>query len=311
MDPTVVGDNQSLWPWSVVIGIAPSLPFCSSLWQAKQSYHRTIDQKTSVRMQKSSSSPGKFNRWLYISLSYMLLSCEKVYFGVWTTLFVVRCIHDWYLLMGVHCYEHWSCIKHRMQCLRISNPVLYWIIVQDTVFCIGMQSSYKECIIWATFGQKSAAWQSTLMRGTFLGHTWSKSAEKVLQWRAIFEPHLVEVHCVTKFSDEGHIFGPHLVKCPHGFDSQEAWHYGCSWPSLQFWQLLGPIDWQNQRKYNCPYWYQQPRISVHLVSLCTSDPLQSCWTPHCVNWELFQQGGRVHSHQDKPYIYPSFSLRQG
>jgi hypothetical protein len=36
LDPTGVGDNQSLWPWSVVVGIAPSLPFCLSLQLANK-----------------------------------------------------------------------------------------------------------------------------------------------------------------------------------------------------------------------------------------------------------------------------------
>jgi hypothetical protein len=40
---------------------------------SKHSYHCSINQKTSVRMQKSSSSPGKFDEMLSLSLLYMLL----------------------------------------------------------------------------------------------------------------------------------------------------------------------------------------------------------------------------------------------
>ncbi len=36
LDPTVVRDDQAFPPWFVVVGVAPSLPFCSSLQQANK-----------------------------------------------------------------------------------------------------------------------------------------------------------------------------------------------------------------------------------------------------------------------------------
>ncbi len=48
------------------------------------------------------------------------------------------------------------------QCIKLLCRILF--------ICIGMQLPYKECIFRAILGQKSTAWQSPLMRGTFLGH---------------------------------------------------------------------------------------------------------------------------------------------
>ncbi len=67
--------------------------------------------------------------------------------------------------------------------------------------------------IWS----KSAAWQSPPTRGTF----WAKFGQsqlcdKVLRWGAHFGPHLVEVRCVTKSSNVGHISG-------HIWSKSAAW----------------------------------------------------------------------------------------
>ncbi len=82
--------------------------------------------------------------------------------------------------MVVCCDEHWSCIERRILRSRISNPVLYWIIVQDTIYlhwhAIILHRMYNLGHIWAIFGQKFVVWQSSPMRGTFLDHIWSKSA---------------------------------------------------------------------------------------------------------------------------------------
>ncbi len=52
--------------------------------------------------------------------------------------------------------------------------------------------------------KKSAAWQSPPMRGNiWTTFGWSPLRDEVLRWGAIFGPHLVEVHCETKSSDEG------------------------------------------------------------------------------------------------------------
>ncbi len=67
--------------------------------------------------------------------------------------------------------------------------------------------------IWS----KSAAWQSPLTRGTFWAtFGWSPLHDKVLQWGAHFGQHLVEVHCVTKSSNDGHILG-------HIWSKSAAW----------------------------------------------------------------------------------------
>ncbi len=73
---------------------------------SNQSYHRSIDQKTSVRTQKSSSGPGKFNGMLYLSLLYMLLSHGDMYFVVQSTSFVAKCIQDVAFIVKACHLEH-------------------------------------------------------------------------------------------------------------------------------------------------------------------------------------------------------------
>jgi hypothetical protein len=65
-----------------------------------------MDQKTSVRMQKTSTSPGKFNGTLYLSLLYTLLSSGDVYFAVQSTSFVVKCIQDVAFIVEACHLEH-------------------------------------------------------------------------------------------------------------------------------------------------------------------------------------------------------------
>jgi hypothetical protein len=69
--------------------------------------------------------------------------------------------------------------------------------------------------IWS----KSTVWQTPPMRGTFWA-TFGQSPlrDKVLQQGANFGPHLVEVHCMTKSSNEGHILG-HIWSKPAGWQS--------------------------------------------------------------------------------------------
>ncbi len=57
LDPTVVRDNKSLWTWSVAIGIASSLPFCSSLRQANTVIIIALTKRPVKRTQKSSTHP--------------------------------------------------------------------------------------------------------------------------------------------------------------------------------------------------------------------------------------------------------------
>ncbi len=55
---------------------------------------------------------------------------------------------------------------------------------------------------------KSAVWQSPPTWGTFWAtFGWSSLRDKVLRWGAHFGPHLVNVRCMTKFSNKEHILG--------------------------------------------------------------------------------------------------------
>ncbi len=113
--------------------------------------------------------------------------------------------------------------------------------------------------------------QSHLLKGKCLDHIWSKSTvrqcpptrstfqatfgqsplhDKVLWWGAHFRPHLVEVRCVTKSSNEGHILG-HIwskVRCVtkssnEGHISGHIWSKSAAWQSPPtrgtFWATFG------------------------------------------------------------------------
>ncbi len=116
--------------------------------------------------------------------------------------------------------------------------------------------------IWS----KSAAWQSPPMRGKIWA-TFGQSPlrDKVLRWGAKFGPHLVEVRCVTKSSNEGYsfdhigsksavrqspptrgiIFLPHLaiVHCVTTSADGRSWvlFSGQIWPKSAVWHVLRQI----------------------------------------------------------------------
>ncbi len=48
LDPTIVRDNQAFWPLFVVVGVCSTIAVLIEPPISKQSYHCTINQKTSV-----------------------------------------------------------------------------------------------------------------------------------------------------------------------------------------------------------------------------------------------------------------------
>ncbi len=149
---------------------------------SKHSYHCRIDQKTSVHAQKTSSSPGKFNGMLYLFLLYTLLSCRDVYFVVWSTSFVAKCIQDVAFIVKAHHLEHWLWEQIQEVAIKVffSWPQHYTGLVWRMP-CI---------LLWPWFA---------------LGCNLSNKEH-------ILRPYLVEVHGVIKTSNKGHILGPHLVE---------------------------------------------------------------------------------------------------
>ncbi len=67
LDPTIVRDNQAFWPWFVVVSIYSIIAILFKPPTSKQSYYPSINQKTSVHTQKSSTSPGKYYKNAFLS----------------------------------------------------------------------------------------------------------------------------------------------------------------------------------------------------------------------------------------------------
>ncbi len=68
LDPTIViRDNQAFWPWFVVVSICSPIAVLFEPPTSKQSYHRSINQKTSIHMQKSSTSLGEYYKNAFLS----------------------------------------------------------------------------------------------------------------------------------------------------------------------------------------------------------------------------------------------------
>ncbi len=67
LDPTVVRDNQAFRPWFVLVGICSAIAILFKPPTSRQSNHCSIDQKTSERTQKSSTSPGKYYKNAFLS----------------------------------------------------------------------------------------------------------------------------------------------------------------------------------------------------------------------------------------------------
>ncbi len=118
----------------------------------------------------------------------------------------------------------WSML--RILCLVPPFLMMSTLLIHMWSNSVAKQSppSRKTCLDHILL--KSAAWQSPLTRGICLDHIWSKSAvrqspptrgtfqttfvqspqwDKVLRQGAHFGPHLVEVRCVTKSFNRGHI----------------------------------------------------------------------------------------------------------
>ncbi len=158
---------------------------------AKQSYYCSIDQKTSVHTQKSSSSPGK-------SYKNTLLSHQKCCTGdgvVRSASFVIcrvmnmRCTLFSLRLVGTNTFQ---CTDHMAMQLEmavqfcvdwcwgtVSFVPIFWqwvcclIHVWSNSLAKWSPLSKGTCLdhIWS----KSAVRQSPMMRGTLLDHIWLKS----------------------------------------------------------------------------------------------------------------------------------------
>ena len=226
--------------WTKIAGAI----FWSSLPTRILWYYLTINQKISVRTQKSSNSPCKC-----IDIQWCI---------VWHQLLLAMCV----ICLPLHGGHE----MHHLLYFRLVityNPVVWDFGIAINLKWHRIPFAFANLLnLIVTFSNlwhmldhvwfKSATWQSPPTRGTILDHIWSKSAvwqspptrgtfwttfgrspqlDSVLQWGAHFGPHLVKFHFVMKSSNEGNIsdqlwlksavwqvlqwgahFGPHLVK---------------------------------------------------------------------------------------------------
>ena len=163
-----------------------SVFFWLSLSTSKLRYHQTIDQKTSIRMHKSSNSSGKCYKpisysWIYNAASLGIDCC------LWGMSFVFHCV------VSAICVIFYHFGLDNMNTIRRFLVFITAIYIVDTGYHWFMPSSWTwlsfflSCgTFWTTFGQ-------------------SPQRDKVLRWGAHFGPHLVKVCSMTKSSKEGHI----------------------------------------------------------------------------------------------------------
>ncbi len=187
LDPTIVRDNQAFWPWFVVVGICSAVAIWFKPPASKQSYHCSIDQKTSVRMQKSSSCPGILQECFPLSSSTMLY---------WWQLYAIQVIchlsHDGYKIRHFLAKASWYGCR----------PVhwSYGNVIGDGGFSSASSGALRQiCLVPAFFDDEHVV-------NPYVVKLRSKTKSHM------FGPHLVKVHSMTKSSNKGHIFGPHLVK---------------------------------------------------------------------------------------------------
>jgi hypothetical protein len=107
VDPTVVGDDHSLFCHDLLLSALLPHCFLFKPLASKRSYHYSIYQKTSLRLQKSSSSLGKFDGMLYLPLLCMLLRHGNDNFVVLSVSFVAKCPQDASFVIEACHYEHW------------------------------------------------------------------------------------------------------------------------------------------------------------------------------------------------------------
>ncbi len=146
------------------------------------------------------------------------------------------------------------------------------------------------------------------MRGTFWA-TFGQSPlrDKVLQWGAHFGPHLVEVHCVTKSSNEGHILGHIWSKSAvrespptRGIFVFATFGHCLLRDICVQWPIMGIIFWPHLTKVRCvtrfPFYArfgQRQLIDMHLSLVIFQFlwmPIAWASQPTLPTWPLFPRG---------------------
>jgi hypothetical protein len=247
--------------------------------QANSFIIETIDQKTSVRTQKSSNSPGKCYNYKPISYSIDIQCCIIGHWLLLAKRIICFSSHDGRDMRHFYrirldiptSFGLYKCDEY----LSYSGiPLVYAFLSIVIVICLKpwhmsvntwiksetWQSPPTRGTLLDHIWSKSVTWQSPPTRGTFLDHTWSKS----VTWQSpptrgtFFGPHLVEVRDVTKSSNEGHIFRPCLVKVRDVTKSSNEGHicWAISGQSLwrdkvlrqgaHFWTTFGQSPWRDK-----------------------------------------------------------------
>jgi hypothetical protein len=70
LDSTVVRDEQAFWPLLVVVGVCSAIAILFKPPTSKQSYHHSIDQKTSVRTKNLQLAQANYIRMLSSLIEY-------------------------------------------------------------------------------------------------------------------------------------------------------------------------------------------------------------------------------------------------
>ncbi len=187
--------------------------FLLHLSTSKLLYHWTIDQKNSVHTQKSSNSPGKcykpisysinikcciIGRWLLLARRAMCLPLRG---GCVMCLFLTFWLNYlntiWQFLVFITAID---IIDTGYQCFMPTFRM--WLLFFRAAAYVGPQLNkdhrVTKGILWTTFGQ-------------------SMQHGKVLRRGAHFGPDLVQVHSVTKSSNERHILN-------HIWENSAVWH---------------------------------------------------------------------------------------
>ncbi len=167
---------------------------------SKKNYHCSIDQKTSICMQKSSTSPGKSYMNVFLSHWYMMLY-------LWAVMVVCNLLHLSFVAWWIQDASFfWQGLL-----LPIFSSVL--IIWQRNRW---WRFQFRVDWCWGTvcFVLKVCSKIKPSNDGHIIGsHLFKVCSEtKFYDKGHIIGPHLVKVHSKTKSSNKGHIIGPHLVK---------------------------------------------------------------------------------------------------
>ncbi len=184
LDPTVVKDDQAFWPWFVVVGVAPSLLFCSSLRQASKAIIIASTKRPAYA--RKNLQVVQVNPIRILSTFIMIWCC--IHDGcVWSTSFVIYCMMDTRCIIFVvedHWYKYFSLYWSYGNLINDGSSVPRQLMLGDCLFCTNlstMSTLFDPCLVKLQSKTKSS----------FERH--------------MFGPHLVEVHSVTKSSDKGYI----------------------------------------------------------------------------------------------------------